>query len=258
LLAAHPNSKIIDVPGMKFLNMPMMTDAPPYNNSDVRQALKWAIDRKLLVERVAQGFGVPGNDNPLSRVHRYYNTELPQREYDADKAKFHIKKSGMENQTFEIHTADVGFDGAVDAVVLFQESAKKAGINMKVTRAPVDGYWKSVWMKVPFCTSYFASRPSEDMMFTLAYARGAAMNDTRWDNARFNELLLAARGELDDGKRRSMYWEMQRLIWEDSGQIIPLWVNHIAATSKKIVTPDKVSGSNEMDGHRCAERWWFA
>jgi peptide/nickel transport system substrate-binding protein len=33
-------------------------------------------------------------------------TDLPQRAYDPDKARFHLKKAGMEGETFKLHTSD--------------------------------------------------------------------------------------------------------------------------------------------------------
>ena len=52
-------------------------------------------------------------------------------------------------------------------------------------------------------------------MFTLAYKDDAAWNESRWKNPRFNELLLAAKAELDDTKRAEMYREMSVLMRDD-------------------------------------------
>ncbi len=64
-------------------------------------------------------------------------------------------------------------------------------------------------MKKEWCAVFWGGRPTEDMMFSTAYAADAAWNDTFWKNKRFNELLVAARAELDEKKRRQMYVEMQ-------------------------------------------------
>ena len=82
-----------------------------------------------------------------------------------------------------------------------QAQAKAAGIDINVIREPDDSYWDNVWMKKPWCMSYWGGRPTCDWMFTTAYAADAAWNDTFWKNARFNELLIAARAETDDAKR---------------------------------------------------------
>ena len=66
--------------------------------------------------------------------------ELPQRTYDPDKAKFHLKQAGMENLKLQFHAAETGFSGSVDAGQLMRESAAEAGIDIEVIREPDDGY----------------------------------------------------------------------------------------------------------------------
>ncbi len=74
-------------------------------------------------------FSSAGNDHPIASIQKYHAKELPQRKYDPDKAKFHIKKAGLADHTFKLHAADAAFAGAVDASILYKESAAKAGIN---------------------------------------------------------------------------------------------------------------------------------
>ena len=69
-------------------------------------------------------------------------------------------------------------------------SARAAGITINVIREPGDAYWDNVWMKKPWCMSYWSGRPTADLMFTTAYQTGAAWNDSFWSNAQFDKLLL--------------------------------------------------------------------
>jgi len=149
---------------------PMMVDQKPYTDNNVRMALKLAVNREEMVKTILNGYGEVGNDHPISSVNRYQATNLKQRTYDPDKAKFYMKKAGMLDHTFNLHASDAAFSGAVDAAVLYQESAKKAGIKIKVVREPSDGYWSNVWTKKEWCMCYWSGRPVEDMMFSVAYA----------------------------------------------------------------------------------------
>ena len=72
-----------------------------------------------------------------------------------------------------------------------------------------------------------------------------------------NKLLSLARAELDHDKRRAMYGEMQGLVRDDGGSVIPLFGNHLSAHSDKVGVPDVVSGRTESDGYKMLERWWF-
>lgn len=93
-------------------------------------------------------------------------------------------------------------------------------------------------------------------MFSMAYAANAKNNDSHWKHARFNKLLVEARAELDQAKRREMYVEMQGLVRDEGGVIIPMFANHVEAVGKKVKFKN-IAGNWETDGLRCAERWWF-
>ena len=187
----------------------------------------------------------------------YYNSTLPERGYDPDKARFYLKKAGMENLKLELAAANGIWAGAVDACTLYSSQAAKAGITIVPKTVPDDGFWDNVWMKVPWCTATWSGRPTEDWMFSEAYAAGSTWNDTYWKNDRFNELLKSARAELDHDKRRSMYWEMQSIVRDDGGALIPLFANYVMGYSAKLSHPDVVAGNWEFDGYKLLERWWY-
>ncbi|MCH9758378.1 MAG: ABC transporter substrate-binding protein [Proteobacteria bacterium] len=205
------------------------TNTAPFDNVDLRLALKYAINREEMVKRILHGYGGLGNDFPINAAYPLFAKDIPQRTYDMDKAKFHYKKSGHSGPVV-LRTADAAFPGAVDAAVLFQNHAKAAGINLEVKREPNDGYWSSVWNAQPFCASYWSGRPVQDQMYSTAYKSDADWNDTKWKNPKFDTLLLQARGELDETKRRSLYKELAYLVRDDGGAIIPMFNDWVDAT----------------------------
>jgi len=253
-----PNLDVHSVAGNQHYTFAMSCNKDPFTDVNVRRALKWSVNRQEMVDKILFGYGSVGNDHPIGRGQQFFNADLEQTEYDPDKAKFYLKEAGLDSLSVTLSAADAAFPGAVDAAVLFQNSAKAAGIDINVNRVPNDGYWSDVWMKDPFTAVYWGGRPTEDQMFTTAYAAGAAWNDTFWENDRFNELLVAARAELDTDKRRAMYYEMQAIVRDDGGAIIPMFANYVFATTKKVVTGDKLSSHWDMDGERWMERWSFA
>lgn len=257
LLKGNPNLIIDEVPGGTHGGMPMNCTVAPFNDPDVRKAMKYAINREEVVSKILSGHGVVGNDQPISPVTPYYADNIPAKTYDPDKAKFHLKKAGHENLGVALSTSTAAFGEAIDMGVLYRENAAAAGIDLEVVREPADGYWSNVWMKKPFVVVNTGQRPTPDMMFSLCYANDAAWNDTKWDNARFQELLVQAKGELDDAKRSAMYAEMQMLCSEDGGTVIPFFANKVGARSKKVAHADDISSAWDMDGGRAYQRWWF-
>ncbi len=256
LFKRMPGIQVMRQDGFKHFTFAMRTDTAPYDNNDVRLALKYAVDREQMVKTILRGYGRVGNDHPISVANRYHASDLPQRAYDPDKAKFHLNKAGLSGTVFKFHAAEAAFKGAVDAGVLYKEQAAKAGITIEVVREPNDGYWSNVWMKKPWCAVFWGGRSTEDMMFSTAYAKGAAWNDTFWNHKRFNELLVAARAELDEKKRRGMYVEMQSIVRDDGGVVVPMFSADLSAASDK-VGHGKLAANWELDGFRAPERWWF-
>jgi len=256
LMKKMPGITVTSTTGTAHYTIPMMVDQKPYGDNNVRTALKLAIDREALVKQILRGYGEVGNDHPIAPVNKYHAKDLEQRKYDPEKAKFYMKKAGMLDHVFNLHAADAAFAGAVDASILIKEHAKKAGININVVREPDDGYWSNVWIKKEWCMCYWGGRPIEDMMFSVAYADGAPWNDTHWSNAKFNELLVAARAELDEVKRRKMYYDMQEICRNDSGTVVPMYNQMVEASSDKL-GHGPISGHMAMDGMRTGERWWM-
>ncbi|MBG6163886.1 peptide/nickel transport system substrate-binding protein [Labrenzia sp. EL_195] len=257
LMGRRPELTIHSVAGNQHYTFAMSTNKDPYTDKNVRLALKHAINRQELVDKILFGYGAVGNDHPIGQGQQFFNSELEQRTYDPDKARFHLKEAGLDGLSVSLSAADAAFPGAVDAAVLYQQSAGAAGITLDINRVPNDGYWSDVWMKDPFSAVYWGGRPVEDAMFTTAYASGAAWNDTFWDNAKFNNLLVAARAELNTDKRRTMYYEMQSILNEDGGAIVPMFANYVFATAKDVVVSEAMASNWDMDGERWMERWSF-
>ncbi len=257
LLARRPGIVIDEVASGAHCTIPMFCDVAPFDNVDVRLALKYGIDRGAIIDKILRGHGTIGNDHPIAPSLPFW-ADLEQREYDPDKSKFHLKKAGMENLKVELSSADAAFSGAVDMAVLFSESAKSGGMDISIKREPNDGYWSNVWLVKPFVVVGWGARPTPDVMFTLAYKDDAPWNESHWKNPRFNELLLQAKGELDHDKRAAMYREMQQLCRDDGGTVVPFFRNRVMARSDKVQHGPDISGNWELDGARSAERWWFA
>lgn len=229
-------------------------DTAPFNNQDLMLALKHGMNRQEMVDKILFGYGSVGNDTPINSSYPFY-TEFEQREYDPDKAKFHFDKAGVDGSVL-LRTSENSFPGAPDAAALFQQSLAGAGINLEIKREPNDGYWSEVWNKQPFCTSYWGGRPTQDQMFTTAYLSSADWNDTRFNNEQFDQLLIAARAELDAGKRTQMYADMGTMLRDEGGLICPMFNDFVDATSDKLEGwVDAAKGFALMNGYAAAKMW---
>jgi len=257
LLDAEASITVEDTASTQHYTFPMRGDLEPFTDNNVRMALKLAINRQEVLDKVLNGRGSLGNDHPISPANRFYNFELPQREYDPEQARWHLKQAGMDSLDVELIASDGLYAGAVDTTVLVAEHAAAAGINITPVRAPADGYWSDVWLVAPWSASYWSGRPTEDWMFTQGYSDTSNWNESYWRNERFNQLLIEARGELDFEKRRDMYFEMQAICRDDCPSVIHLFANHITAYRENVRHPEQIAGNWEFDGYKLIERWWI-
>jgi peptide/nickel transport system substrate-binding protein len=222
----------------------------------LRLALKYAINRDEMVEKILNGYGTVGNDFPINAAYPLFDETIPQRAYDPEKAAEHYRRSGHQGP-ITLRVAEVAFPGALDAAQLYQQSAAAAGITLEIRREPNDGYWSDVWNRQPFSASYWGGRPVQDQMYSTAYLSTADWNDTRFFNPRFDALLLEARGELDLDRRKALYSEMAMMVRDEGGLICPMFNDFIEGVRNEIAGWEADGVWEVMNGlapHKC----WFA
>ena len=243
--------------GTQHYTFAMDTAPTPSADNNVRQALKYAVNREELVDKILFGYGSVGNDHPIGENQRFYNSELEQKTYDPDKAKWYLKQAGIDSVSVALHSSDAAFSGAVDAATLFQNSAKEAGIDLKVVREPKDGYWSDVWMKDPFTAVYWGaarsrtrcSRPPTSAARPGTTASGATSASTSCWSRRVPSSTRTSAARCTGKCRISLPTR--------AASVIPMFANYVQAIGPEVAHGEMASNW-EMDGERWMERWWMA
>ena len=224
----HVNS----TPSAGYGGICILKNTAPGQSDDFVKGIQYIQDRERIVRSVLKGHGIVGNDHPISPAYgEDHCSDLPQREYDPDKAKWHLNKSGYSSA--ELYVAPVAT--GIEEVALFtQANLKKIGFDLKIRKVPADGYWGAVWMKEPLNVVNWFMRPTANAALSIQFAPGGKWNDTYWNNDRFGELLKLSLAETDPDKRSAMYCEMQTLVHNESGMVIPYHQNVIDGVNDKI------------------------
>jgi len=233
LIKRVPGVVIQTTSGRGFYPFNMFCDTAPFDNADLRMALKLAMDREEMLDKILRGYGEVGNDMPVNKAYPLFSDDIEQRKFDPEKAAELYKKSGHSGSIL-LRTSDVAFPGAVDAAQLYQQSCAKAGIKIEIKREPGDGYWSEVWNKQPFSLSYWGGRATQDQMYSTAYISSADWNDTRWKRPEFDKMVITARGELDQDKRKQMYRDIGLMMRDEGGLLVPFFNQYIDATGKGV------------------------
>jgi peptide/nickel transport system substrate-binding protein len=252
-IEAAPGVGIWSVASGAYSGICIMSNSAPGNNPDFVLAMKYIQRREKILRSLLKGHGTVGNDNPINVSYGAdFCNELPIRQHDLDKAKFHLQKSGVTEATIQVAEVQPGI---TDTVLLMQREAQKIGLKLNINKVPNDGYWGSVWMKTPMNVTSWNMRPTANMMMNLAFAPTAPWNDTLWSNERMGQLLVESRAVTDATLRHEMYCEMQTLISNESGMIIPAHVNFIDAISDKIEGISRMPLGN-LGGYEWPEFAW--
>ncbi|WP_442220363.1 ABC transporter substrate-binding protein [Rhizobium sp. 2YAF20] len=250
--------RVEDIKTEQFNSFAMMMDVKPFNDNNVRMALKYGVNREELVNKILLGYGSVGNDHPVGASNKFFNANIPQTIYDPDKAKYYLKQAGLTSLNVSLSAADQGFAGAVGASALYQASAAAAGININVVREPDDGFYENVWLKKPFTTVFWGRLASVGLQFSQAYLPGAAWNETHCNLPKVSDLIETARGTIDDNKRGEIYRDLQEIIHNEGGSIIPMFQNFVWAVRDNVQHGTDLQNDLTLDGLKCFQRWWFA
>ena len=61
---------------------------------------------------------------------------------------------------------------------------------------------------------------------------------------------------LDPDRRRAMYWELQEIVRDDGGTIIPMYAQYVFA-KRDTLAHGPLAANRGVDGWKSMERWWF-
>lgn len=256
VLENNPAAKLFISKLGTYTNLNIRLDLAPGDKAGVAEAFKYLTNREVIQKSVLRGLADIANDHPIPANNKYHNSELKQREFDPERAKSLLEKAGVLGQ--EIHvTAAEAASSALDYAMVLQQAASTIGQKIVIDRVPSDGYWSNHWLKDAVHYGNINARPTPDILFSLLYKSDAPWNESRWKNEKFDSMLVEARGLLDDGKRKEIYGEMQAMISNEAGTVIPVFMSNVDVISPKLngLEPNPLGG---MMGYAFAEYAWLA
>ena len=217
--------------GGAFNPFVMRVDRPPFNDVRVRQAFRYIVDRQQMRTLVYGGHGDLGNDL-FAITDPQYNHEIPQRAQDLDRARSLLKSAGHESLTVQLITSPIA-GGVTEAAAVFAQQASLAGVKVTLQQIP-----NSTFFGPAYTTRVFTQ---DDWMYTPYFAQvawsmvpGAPINETHFDNARYNSLYAEALKTTDTARKTDIVHEMQLIEWDTGGYIIPVFSPFLDAHSPRL------------------------
>jgi peptide/nickel transport system substrate-binding protein len=226
---ANKKLKVINAKTGAYVPIAMNAAKEPFNNPLVRQAFRLMIDREAVVKQAYSGYAQMGNDM-IGRYDEGYNAKLPQRDYDPEKAKALLKKSGVVLPAMELKTQD-DVAGMLTIPQIFALNAKQAGVTVNVT-TPSD-FWDGWPGASTFATDYYINRTYLEGA-TLVYCGGDYAKETGWSNPAFEALIAKALKTPNKALRNEMVADAQKIEYDDGAYIVTSFYNKLDASSAKV------------------------
>ena len=225
-LQGDDNVTLLETGAGTSLTITFDVTQPPFDNLQVRQALKAVVDRQAMLDTALVGIGEMGNDNPVPPSWpSAYTSEIKQQ--DIDLAKQLLAEAGYaDGLQIDLYTADA-LPGLLKVAQVYQQMAAEAGIEVNLQVTPAESYWDDIWMQRPAFSSGWSIRPPA-VGLSIAYGLGASWNETQWSDQAFQDALDNGKAEIDDEKRAEYLKVAQRILGEEGGVIIPLFIHQVS------------------------------
>jgi peptide/nickel transport system substrate-binding protein len=240
MLEGSDQFDIQTIPTGNWRGLVFRTDIAPFDNPQVRLALRLAADRQGMVDLVMGGGGVVACDTPVGPRDQYRaDIECPQ---DIERAKALLAEAGYaDGLDVDLHVATLEPTWPILAEV-YQNQAAAAGIRVNIVQVPSDGFWSEVWMQKDAVTTRWNERPADQALNEI-YLSTAKWNESYYKDAAFDALLAQARQELDFDSRRALYIQAQEHLWETAGTLIPYHVTRLVGTTARVDNLDAVENN---------------
>jgi peptide/nickel transport system substrate-binding protein len=216
----HSGTKVLESPSAAWTPIIMRVDTAPFNDVRVRQAMRLIADRPQMVAQALSGHGHIGNDlyAPFDEA---YDSALPQRHQDIEKAKSLLKAANQSGLTVDLVSTN-GALGMNEGAQVFAQQAKGAGITVNAKILDSGAFYSAQYLKWPFSTDFWGSRN-----YLSQVAAGSLptspYNESHWpdtSDSKFLSLYKLALGTVDKKKRTEILHEMQKLEYDNGGYLV--------------------------------------
>jgi peptide/nickel transport system substrate-binding protein len=198
------------------------TADPALSKKEVRQALNLAVDKNAIVEGIMRGYGVPTGQLVASNGNGH-SSDIQPYPYDPVKAKAILDAAGVKDMMLTLHTTQglqLNDREMTEAVAGYLNAVGvKTQIQVLETAAFVQNYHGGGMNPAFFIGWWYF--PAMDGDFVYVWNQ-SGMKQSRFNNAKFDELYSASTKEMNPVKRTEILQSMARIFHEEAPGIMLL------------------------------------
>ena len=221
--------EVISVDGLNLYYIGFNTQAAPFKDPKVRQAVAQAVNKQDAIKVAFEGYASPA-DNVMAPAVPLY-TPVKGYEYNINNAKATLKQSSYPNG-FKC-TVWVDRVDEEQMCLVFKDNLAKIGIDMQVLlleATTLKASWKN--NDYQMCLQKFGNTAGPDMSFSYVFAKTASANRSRVDDPKIDSAIDAAAIKADSTKRAKMYADLNQYI-TDEAYWVPICIPQVFVGVRK-------------------------
>ncbi|MHA6259114.1 ABC transporter substrate-binding protein [Sporosarcina sp. CAU 1771] len=200
-----------------FLNNETITD------TKLRQAIAYAVDRQLIVDKLLKGYGEV-IDGPFTSISPYLNEDLEQFTHDVEKAKQLIAESGWDTSKTLRLVVPIGNKVREQSASIIEQNLQEVGLKVEIATFDFPTVNQKA-MSGDFDLLLYGMKFTLDPDITTLYGSTGAYNYMNYNNPKSDELLEQGKNETDPEKRKVIYDELQ-VLWNEDMPNLVLYSDH--------------------------------
>ncbi len=222
------NKELSIIPGFSLYYIGFNSAKPPFDDTKIRQAFSYAIDKDKIVELALKGI-VKEAEGILPAGMPGYNKDIQGLDFNVEQAKKLISESKYGNVSnlppITLTTAGLGTVSNVEAA-LVDMWQHNLGVNVEVRQLVPDRYFSVIIdeKNEMFTYNWGADYPDPQNFLDVLFHSGTKNNVGEYSNPEVDGLLEEARVEQDSSVRMSLYQEAEQMIVDDAA-CLPLFFN---------------------------------
>lgn len=189
---------------------------PPFNDSRVRQAVAWAIDRDAIANQGLYGAVLPMYGAAVPEWHWAYSRLTPYDHQDLEKAKALLAEAGYPNGfDVTIYSSDE-YPSELTLAEMTATYIQEIGINAKVEIVEWGTFLENfIAGNYPMWTCGELPTGDPDDTYYIMHHTGGEWNYGGYSNPALDELLDLGRKTTDLAERKKIYNEVEEILLED-------------------------------------------
>ena len=222
---------------------------PPFDDIDVRKALRYAIDVDMIIDGAYSGVPKRANAMIAPGILGHWE-DAPQYDVNIEKAKEHLAMAGYEDG-FEVEMVTTSNPLYMNICQIVKENLREIDVEVNIKLIETSAWYEYVGNEshpIMFFETFSLTLDPGYWVEWFTTEQVGKWNFLKWSNSEYDELADKAAVTMDLEKREEMYIEMQRIMDEDAA-IIWLTNGAKAYVSNKSVDPVFL-------GHYNQYRYW--